>query len=75
MDLHGSRHPESENHIFSSCTQCVCVFYQHNSKTNYSKNSEFGILYLYHMQMLLEVFHKDQTKTPCTGARRRILMH
>ena len=54
---------------------CLCVCYQHNLKTNYSRNIKFGILYLYLIQMLLETFHKDRTKTLCTGAHKRILIH
>ena len=30
-------------------SQCLCVCYQYNSKTNYSRNSKFGILHVYHM--------------------------
>ena len=83
MDLHVLRSPESEKHIFSlqsvcmcvCVSVCLCICYQHNSKTNYSRNIKFGILYLYHVQMLLETFHKDRTKTLCTGAHRRILIH
>ena len=26
---------------------CLCACYQHNSKTNYSRNIKFGILHLY----------------------------
>ena len=74
MDLHVLRSPESENHIFSKWSVCICVggecvfFYQHNSKTKCSRIFKFGILHLYHIQMLLETFHKDQTKTLCMGA-------
>ena len=75
MDLHVFRAPESENHIFSKWTVCMCVCYQHNSKTNYSRIFKFGILHLYHVQMLLETFYKYWTKTLCTGAHKRILIH
>ena len=39
MDLHVLNSPESENHIFSVWSLCVCLCdcYQHNSKTNYSR--------------------------------------
>ena len=66
MDLHVLRSPESENHIFSVWSVCMCVSvctcacYQQNSKTNYSRNIKFGILHLYYTQMLLETFHKDR---------------
>ena len=74
--------------IFDECTRfevpCIrksrisdwsmCIYYQHNSKTNYSKNIKFGILHFYHIQMLLETFHKDRTKTLCTGAHKKILI-
>ena len=77
MDLHVLRCPVSENHIFSVLSACpsVCVCYQHNSKTNYSRIFKLGILHLCHRQMLLETFYKDRTKTLCTGAHKRILMH
>ena len=90
MDLHVLRSPESEKHIFSvwsvcmcvclcvcvcvCLSVCLCVCYQHNSKTNYSRNIKFGILHLYHVQILLETFYKDRTKTLCTGAHKRILI-
>ena len=60
---------------------CVCVYlcvkvcYQHNSKTNYSRNIKFGILHLYHIQMLLESFQKDRTKILSTRAHKSILIH
>ena len=87
MDIHVLRSPESENHIFSvwSVCMCVCLYvcmsvslcvcYQHNSKTKCSRNIKFGILHLYHIQMLLETFYKDRTKTLCTGEHKRILIH
>ena len=53
----------------------VCVCYQHNSKTNHSRNIKFGIQHLYHVQMLLETFYKHQTKTLCIGTLKRILIH
>ena len=55
MNLHVMRSPESENRIFNVC-------YQHNSKTNFSRNIKFGILHLY-IQMLLETFYNDRRKT------------
>ena len=67
MVLHVLRSPESENHIFSIWSVCMCVCDQHNSKTNCSRNIKFDILHLYYMQMLLETFCKDLTKTPHTG--------
>ena len=85
MDLHVLRSTESENHIFSVWSVCICVCvcvsmcrrvcYQHNSKTNQSRNINFGILLLYHIRMLLETFRKDRTKFLCTGAHKRILKH
>ena len=35
---------------------CVCVCYLNNSKTNYSKNSKFGILHMYQKYMLIKIF-------------------
>ena len=32
---------------------CACICYQHNSKSNYSRNIKSGNLHLYHVQMLL----------------------
>ena len=68
MDLHILRFPDFENHIFSfGLYVCVCLYvcYQHNSKIYYSSNIKFGILYMYHTQMLLEIFYKDRIKTQC----------
>ena len=67
--------PESENKIFNilsvcSMCACVCVYHQHYLKTNYSKNIKFGILHLYHIQMLLEMFYKDQIKTVYRGTQK-----
>ena len=81
MDLHVLRSPESENNIFSVWSVCMCVdvgvcaSYQRNSKTNYSRIFKFGILHFYHIQMLLETLYKDRTKSQCTGAYKRILIH
>ena len=75
MELHVLRSPESENHIFSVWCVCMCVCYQHNSETNNSRIFKFGILYLYHWQMLLETLYKDRTKTLCAGAHKKILIH
>ena len=51
---------ESKNHISSSLSvgMHVYVCYQHNSKTNCSKNSKFSILHLYYVKMLHEFFTK-----------------
>ena len=57
------------------CVSLVCICYQHNSRTNYSRSFKLGILHLYHVQMLLETFYKDQSKTLCTGGHKRILIH
>ena len=70
MDLHGMRLPISKNYIFGVWSVCLFVFYQHNSKTNYNRTIKFSILYLYHVQMLLETFYKDRTKTLCTWLRK-----
>ena len=55
----------------------VCVYmwacYQHN--TNYSNNIKSGIHQLYHIQILLETFYKDQPKILYTGAHKKILIH
>ena len=72
MDLHVIRSSKSENHIFRIWTR---VYYQHNSETNYSKNITFGILHMYHTQMLLETFYKDRIKTVCTEPHKKILIH
>ena len=52
MLLHILRPSESENRIFSGWS-VVCVYvrlcYQHNSKTNYCRNSKFGFLHLHCM--------------------------
>ena len=59
----------------------VCVYvslsvcYQHNSETNYSRNIKFGIQHFYHIQMLLETFHEDRTKTLCTGTHKDMHAH
>ena len=44
IDLNVLRSPEYENLIFSGRTRSVCHFYQHNSKVNYSRNPNLGIL-------------------------------
>ena len=62
---------EFENPIFSSWSVCMC--YQPNSKTNYSRNYKFGIQHLYSM-LLLETFYKNRTNHLCMGAHKRFLM-
>ena len=75
-NLHVLRSSESEKHIFSKWSVCMCVcLLSDNSKTKYSRNIKFGILHLYYIQMLLETFYKDRTKTLCTGAHKRILIY
>ena len=49
---------------------CLLIF-----TFSYPRNIKFGILHLYHIQMLLETFYKDRTKILCTGAHKRILIH
>ena len=64
MHLHVLRPSESENDIFRCWSGCVSVcmwLHQHNSKANYSRNCTFGILHLYHIYMLLEIFYEDRT--------------
>ena len=53
----------------------IGVHYKGNSKTNYSRNSKSGILHLYHMQILLEIFLGDLWNRLCIRAHRRILIH
>ena len=78
MDLHVLRSPESENHIFRDWSMyvllCLRVCY-HNSKANHRRSFKFNILHLYYMQMLLETFYGDRTKTLCTGAHKRNAIH
>ena len=75
IDLDYMRSPKSENYIFNVWSVCMCACYQDNSKTNYSRDMKFGILHFHHIQMLLETFYKDRTKTLCIGAHKRILVH
>ena len=70
MNLHDIKSPKSENQILSVFSVCMCACYHHNSEINYSSNIKFGILHFYHLQMLLETFYKDWTKTLCTGAHK-----
>ena len=44
MHLHILRSSESENPNFSGWSECVSIYYQHNSKINCNRNSKFGIL-------------------------------
>ena len=44
----------------------------HNFKTNYTRNSKSGILYLCHMQIRLEAFYEDRTnKSVHTGTQKK----
>ena len=71
MDLHVLRSPETKK----SRLACVCVYYQHNSKAYNIRMFKFGILYLYHTEILLETFDEVPTNSLCTGAHKRVLMH
>ena len=51
---------------------CACVCYLQNSKTNYSKNSNFSILLLHHNQMIRENFYEDRANSICTEEHKRI---
>ena len=77
MDLQILRSFESENHIFSawSVCMCFCVCYPYSSKANDARNSKFSILHVYYIQMLLKTFYEDQTNNPYTGAYQRIIKH
>ena len=68
IDVHVLRAPESKNHVFSSWS--VRAF-----KINNNKKCKFGILNLYHMEMLLETFYDNRSNSLCTGTHKRILMH
>ena len=61
MDLRVMRTPDSENHIFNVHSVCLCVsvcvsVISITQKQIIAETSEFGILDLYHIQMLLEPF-------------------
>ena len=76
MNLHVLRLPHSKNHIFSGRSVRANVYlydyYQHDSKTNYNRKFKFSIPHLYHIQMQLEAFYEDYTKTLFKGAHKRI---
>ena len=59
MDLHVLKFSEP---IFERLV-CASVCYQHNSKTNNSRNFKFYIIHVYLMQMLREKFYKNRTKS------------
>ena len=62
VDLHILKTPESENHVLVvDLCKCMLVCYRHNSKTNYNRNSIFGILHFYNAQMLRETIYEDRT--------------
>jgi len=73
--LHVLRSPESENQVFSGWSVCVCVCYQHNSKTNNSWKTQVGILNRHNKEMLLETFCQDRTRSPYTGIHKIIQIH
>ena len=77
MDRCVLRFPESENHIFSGWSACVCVFacYGHIYNTSYSRNLKSGVLHLYYMQMLLEAFYEGPTNSMYKGTHKMILIH
>ena len=61
MDLHVMRSPESENHIFSVWSVCMCVCVSVISITqNFSRDVKLNRIHLYHVKILLETFYKDR---------------
>ena len=80
MDLRVMRTPESKSHIFSVWSVCmyVCVCVSVISIAQRQITAEtfkFGILHLYHIQMPIEFFYEDRTKTLCAETHKRILIH
>ena len=71
-DLYILRAAEFKISIFSGYSNflCVCDFYNHNSNTEYSRNSKF--LYLHHKQMDIGIFYKNWANSLCTGVHKRI---
>ena len=69
-DLRVLKSPESENHIFR-----VSFIISITQKQITEETSNFFILLLYHILMLLKTFYKDRTKNPSTGAHKIILIH
>ena len=69
IDLHVLRSSESENHIFSVWSLCMCVYtcvcvsvIGIIKKQITAEASNSVILHLYHVQLLLETFYKDWSK-------------
>ena len=61
---------ESENHISNDESRYVCVCYQHNVETNYIRNSNLSIIYVHHIKILFETFHKDLPNSLCTDTQK-----
>ena len=72
MDLHVLNFPESKNHVHSGFSVCICIYNKHNSKINKSRKFKFGILGLYHMEILLESFYENQTNDLSWRVHKRI---
>ena len=53
---------------------CVCVCVR-SAEFQKQVISEFRILHLCHMEMLLETFHENRMNSSCTGTHIRILLH
>ena len=60
MELQVLRFLESEKLVFSEWSVCMRerICYQHNSRTNNNRMSQFGILNIHHTDMLFENFVK-----------------
>ena len=53
----------------------VCVYYQHNSKKITTETSNLVLYICITYRCYLNIFYKDRTKTLCTQAHKRILIH
>ena len=78
MDLHVMKTPESKNQIFSIWSVCMCVSVSVISITQKLVTAETSNLVFYiciTYRCYLKLFYEDRTKSLCTGAHKRILMH
>ena len=76
INLHDSKSPESENHMFRvGWFVCACVKTNYSTKINYSRNFTVGILHLYPIEKATWTVYETQTNKHYAGEHKIIIKH
>ena len=70
------RSPVSKNHNIHGCfsLMCMCIFYQHFRKVNYSTKGKFVFPHFYEMMMLLKTYYVNRRNCLYSGVHKLVRM-